>query len=89
MRGELLYFSRMFLHPRLSVFPAHLFRGKHTVANQGKIAAGQKAGFVRPILHQLPLAERLIQPLGRITPQPAEQHQVRATCHNINGVDLE
>ena len=89
MRDELLYFSRMFLHPRLPVFPAHLFRRKHTVTHKGKIAAGKEAGFVRPVLHQLPLAERLIQPLRRIAPQAAEQHQVRATCHNINGVDLE
>ena len=89
MRDKLLNFSRMFLHPRLPVFPAHLFRGKHAVTHQSKIAAGQETGFVRPVLHQLPLAERLVQPLRRIIPETAKQHQVRAARHNVNGVDLK
>ena len=89
MRDELLNFSGMFLHPRLPVFPAHLFRRKHTVTHKGKIAAGKEAGFVRPVLHEIPFAERLIQPVRGIVAQAAEQHQVRATGNNVNGVDLK
>ena len=89
MADKLLYFGLMFLHPRLPVFPSHLFRSKHTVTYQGEIATGQEAGFVSPVLHQLPFGERLIQPLLRITPQAAKQHQIRATGDNVNGVDLE
>ena len=89
MADQLLYFGRVLMHPRLSVFPAHLFWGKHAVTHQGKIAAGQETGFVRPVLHELPFAERLIKPVRGIVAQAAEQHQVRATGNNINGVDLQ
>ena len=59
------------------------------MTHQRKIAARQETGFVRPVLHQLPITQRIIQPLRGVVSQATKQHQIGATRHNVNGVDLQ
>ena len=44
---------------------------------------------MRPVLHQLAGAERLVQPALRIVAEAAEQHQIRTARNNIDGIDLQ
>ncbi len=44
---------------------------------------------MRPVFHQFALTQRIIQPLRRIVSQAAKQDQIRATRHDVNGVDLQ
>ena len=53
------------------------------------VGGTDQGGLVRPAFGQLAGGQRLVQPVRRVVAQAGMQHQVRAACHHVDGVDLQ
>jgi hypothetical protein len=56
---------------------------------QPNIACGNETGLMRPAFGESPLRQRFVKPLHRIVAETRVQHQIRAACDNMNGIDLQ
>ena len=58
-------------------------------AMQADIGRGDEARLVSPAFGELPLRERLVQPRHRVIAETRVQHQIRAACDHVDGIDLQ
>jgi hypothetical protein len=89
MLEQIVNLSAILLVPFGCVFPAHSAWIEHPVTQQPVVPNRQETRLMRPVFEQRAFCEMFVEPLLRIRPKTAEQHQIRTARDDMDRIDLQ